>query len=38
VRRLLGEIASFRDAPVWTPETIAEATAEWFAMLSGKAR
>ena len=33
VRTMLGQLAAWREAPVWTPETIAEATREWFACL-----
>ena len=34
VRILLENIDYWRDAPVWTPETISEATKEWFEYLS----
>jgi UDP-glucose 4-epimerase len=34
VRRLLEHVEDWRDAPVWTPEAIAEATHAWFACLS----
>lgn len=34
VRRLLERIDDFRDAPVWTPDSIAEATKDWFRYLS----
>ena len=34
VRRMLAQIADWRLAPVWTPETIAEATQAWFQYLS----
>lgn len=34
VRIMLDRIEAWRDAPVWTPETIANATQEWFACLS----
>ena len=35
---LMQNIDAWRDAPVWTPDTIAEATADWFKYLSdGKA-
>lgn len=34
VRRMLQHINDWRQAPVWTPETIATATQEWFACLS----
>jgi UDP-glucose 4-epimerase len=30
VRTLLANIADWRDAPVWTPATIADATSAWF--------
>jgi len=33
VRNMLDAIDYWRDAPVWTPETIAEATKDWFAYL-----
>ena len=35
VRRMLEDIELYRDAPVWEPETIAEATADWFRYLGG---
>ncbi len=35
VRRMLEHIELYRDAPVWEPETIAEATADWFRYLGG---
>ena len=31
---LLKNIDAWRDAPVWTPEAIADATADWFKYLS----
>ena len=34
VRVLLDNIEYWRDAPVWTPESIAEATRAWFAHLA----
>jgi UDP-glucose 4-epimerase len=34
VKVLLEDIESFRDAPVWTPEAIAAATADWFKYLT----
>lgn len=34
VRRMLSDIGYWRDAPLWTPETIAVATREWFQYLS----
>lgn len=33
VRTLLDHIEGWRDAPVWTPETIEKATADWFRYL-----
>lgn len=35
VRRMLDSIDSWRDAPVWTPESIGAATREWFQHLGG---
>lgn len=37
VRRMLAEIDYWRDAPVWTPARIADATREWFQYLGAKA-
>ncbi len=37
VKRMLDAIEHWRTAPVWTPDTIAQATREWFARL-GDAR
>jgi UDP-glucose 4-epimerase len=37
VRRMLDNIDYWRRAPVWTPDTIAEATADWFRHLGGAA-
>ena len=34
VSRVLDHIDDWRDAPVWTPESIATATADWFRLLS----
>jgi UDP-glucose 4-epimerase len=34
VRNMLDDLDYWRDAPVWTPDRIAEATADWFRMLS----
>jgi UDP-glucose 4-epimerase len=34
VRRILDAIEDWRDAPLWEPKSIAEATAGWFAALS----
>lgn len=36
VKRLIENIDYWREAPVWTPESIGEATKEWFAYLGGK--
>jgi len=33
VRRLMEHIEYWRDAPLWTPQAIGEATEEWFASL-----
>ena len=33
VKEILNRISDWRDAPVWTPETIATATKEWFSYL-----
>lgn len=33
VARMLGRMNDWRDAPVWTPESIEQATASWFAHL-----
>lgn len=35
VKRMLEHIDLYRDAPVWEPDTIAEATADWFRFLGG---
>ena len=37
VARIMAEIDYWREAPLWTPEKIAEATKGWFAMLSTSA-
>ncbi|MEZ4751286.1 MAG: SDR family NAD(P)-dependent oxidoreductase [Bdellovibrionota bacterium] len=34
VKALLEKIDDWKDAPVWTPETIEKATADWFKFLS----
>ena len=34
VRTMLESIEHWREAPIWTPETIAEATRDWFRYLS----
>ena len=36
VRILLDHIDGWKDAPVWTPDTIKEATADWFKYLGEK--
>lgn len=36
VKVLLDTIESWREAPVWTPESIAAATREWFRYLGGE--
>jgi UDP-glucose 4-epimerase len=33
VSKIIEEIDYWRDAPVWTPETIADATQDWFRYL-----
>jgi len=33
IKKLLGNIEYWRDAPVWAPDTIAEATRDWFKFL-----
>jgi len=33
VRTMLGELENWRDAPVWTPQSIAAATQDWFRFL-----
>jgi UDP-glucose 4-epimerase len=38
VRRILGEIDYWRDAPLWDPDSIAKATAGWFKAMSIEAR
>ena len=32
---MLRNIEAWRDAPLWTPDSIATATREWFACLGG---
>ena len=34
VRRIMERIEDWRDAPVWTPDSIADATKDWFKYLS----
>ncbi len=36
VKIMLDNIDSFKDAPVWTPETISETTKDWFNFLGGR--
>ena len=38
VARMLERIEDWRDAPVWTPESIEEATRSWFGLLGRKER
>jgi UDP-glucose 4-epimerase len=38
VRRALADIEYWRDAPLWDPDSIAQATKVWFDMLSREAR
>lgn len=38
VRRMLDQLDAWQDAPVWTPESIADATREWFQYLAPVAR
>ena len=38
VARIVAEIDYWRDAPLWTPESIADATKTWFRVLSSDAR
>jgi UDP-glucose 4-epimerase len=38
VRRVLAEIDYWRDAPLWDPRSIANATKTWFDMLSAETR
>ncbi len=33
VRRMLGNLDDWKDAPVWTPESIHDATSDWFRYL-----
>ena len=35
VARMLERIDDWRDAPVWDPQSIAQATSSWFAQLGG---
>jgi UDP-glucose 4-epimerase len=37
VQNILQHIDYWRDAPIWTPENIAEATADWFKLLGDDA-
>lgn len=36
VKIMLDALSDYRDAPLWTPEKIKEATADWFKYLGGK--
>lgn len=38
VARIVAEIDYWREAPLWTPESIAQATQTWFRMLSAGER
>jgi UDP-glucose 4-epimerase len=38
VSRILANIEYWREAPLWTPEKIAEATSTWFRLLSSEAK
>jgi len=38
VKIMLENIEQFRDAPVWTKESIAEATRDWFAYLGSSTK
>ena len=38
VKEMLSRISEWSDAPVWTPETIAAATKEWFSYLTAPQR
>ena len=38
VARIVAEIDYWREAPLWTPESIADATKTWFRMLSSDTR
>ena len=33
IQAMLAQLSDFKDSPVWTPETIQEATKNWFALL-----
>ena len=33
IEMLLKDISNWKEAPVWTPETIKEATKSWFELL-----
>ena len=37
VKRVFADIAYWRDAPLWDPESIAQATRSWFSTLSREA-
>lgn len=36
VQKILGNIDYWREAPIWTPDSISEATADWFKYLGEK--
>ena len=38
VQRILDNIEYWRNAPLWDPDTIAEATRTWYSMLSSEGR
>lgn len=38
VRRIVADIEYWRDAPLWDPDSIADVTKTWFAMLTPQAR
>jgi UDP-glucose 4-epimerase len=38
VAKILDNIDYWREAPVWTPDTIGEATSDWFKYLGEKTR
>ncbi len=38
VRRMMAEIASWSDAPLWDPDSIAQATKTWFTYLGSEQR
>ena len=38
VQKVLNRIEDWREAPVWTPETISEANKDWFQYLGGSSQ